>query len=595
MPEAITKYRDTSYPLSTLVAEIDRGAIALPEIQRPFVWTNSQVRNLFDSLYRGFPVGQIMFWETGAHSGNRQVGTTQKRAAPRLLLVDGQQRLTGIYAVMTGVEVLDEVYRSRRIRLAFRPRDGRFAVATAATDRDPEYLPDVTELLGGDVPQRRLVRSFLERLGSAYGDLEEDTADQLGDALDRLGSLGQVQLSAVELDATADEEEVADIFVRINSEGTELDQGDFLLTLMSVWWNEGRRALDEFAKASQVPPQGNTPSPFNHHFRPQPDQLLRVSASVAFRRGRLKSVYQTLRGKDLDTGEITMHRREANFARLAEVQERVLDLHNWHEFVRVLETAGFRSNKQIGSQLAISVAYALWLIGRERGVERRTAENVTARWFLMSQITGRYSGSPETRIEQDLHSLSEGQDPDSWVAALERILELEFSEEFFTLRLPDELNARSWRNRALNGYDAALVILDAPVLFSPTDESVRARLDPSVVSVRGIERHHLFPRDHLATLHGVSGQKLNSIANRPANAAWVDWIENTDISNAPPADYWQAHAARLDPEQLAEQMRVHALPDGWHEMEYDKFLDARRPLMADVIHDAYQRLKSRLP
>jgi hypothetical protein len=78
MPEALTQYRDTTYVLGTLVAEIGRGAVALPDIQRPFVWSGTQVRNLFDSLYRGFPVGQVMFWETGAQNDSRHIGVDAK-------------------------------------------------------------------------------------------------------------------------------------------------------------------------------------------------------------------------------------------------------------------------------------------------------------------------------------------------------------------------------------------------------------------------------------------------------------------------------------------------------------------------------------
>ena len=595
MAQAITRYRDTSYPLSTLVAEIERGAIALPELQRPFVWSSTQVRNLFDSLYRGFPVGQIMFWETGADGRARQVGVGGKTTAPRLMLVDGQQRLTGLYAVITGREVLDDEYRTRRIRLAFRPRDGSFAVATVATDRDPEYLDDVTELLAPGASTLRVVQRFLRRLDDAYDAVSEEEADALASSLDRLSALGQVSLSAVELDAAADEEEVADIFVRINSEGTSLDQGDFLLTLMSVWLPERRRELDEFARHARITPEDGRPSPFNHHFRPQPDLLLRVAASVAFRRGRLKTVYQLLRGKDLETSEIRDELREQRLGELTAAQDDALNLHHWHEFLRALETAGFRSSRQIGSELAISVAYALWLIGRQQQVPPRLAENLIARWFLMSQMTGRYSGSAETRIEQDLRLVTEAGGATGWVEALEGTLSLEMSEDFFAQRLPEALDARSWRNRALAGYDAALVILDAPALFSPTNERVRSRLDPSVVSVRGVERHHLFPRTYLSRLYGVTGQRLNSIANRPANAAWVDWIENTDISGAAPAEYWEQHIQRLNSDQVDEQMRLHALPEGWHQMSYEKFLDARRPLIADVVRDAYRKLVSQQP
>lgn len=595
MGEAITRYRNTSYPVSTLVAEIERGAIALPELQRPFVWSSTQVRNLFDSLYRGFPVGQIMFWETGANGQARQVGMNGKTAAPRLMLVDGQQRLTGLYAVITGRAVLNDEYRTQRIRLAFRPRDGSFEVATSYTDRDPEYLADVTELLGPDTSTLRVVKRFLARMEQTHGALAEEDAEALAAGLDRLSSLGQVSLSAVELDAAADEEEVADIFVRINSEGTSLNQGDFLLTLLSVWLPERRRELDVFARQARRPPEHKKPSPFNHHFRPQPDLLLRVAASVAFRRGRLKTVYQLLRGKDLESGEIRDELRDERLAQLADAQDAVLNVHNWHEFLRVLETAGFRSDSQISSEFAVAGSYGLWLIGKQQHVPPRLAENVIARWFLMAQMTGRYSGSAETRMERDLRLVSEPGGATGWVDALERTLALEMSEEFFAKRLPDDLDARSWRNRALAGYDAALVILDAPVLFSPTNERVRARLDPSVVSVRGVERHHLYPRAHLSQLHGITGQRLNSVANRPANAAWVDWIENINIAAAPPSVYWDAHTQRLSHDQLEEQMRLHALPAGWQNMAYDKFLDARRALMAEVVGDAYQRLVGQSP
>ena len=93
---AITVFKDSSYSLSTLLEEIDRGEIALPDIQRPFVWNPAKVRDLFDSMYRGFPVGNLLFWATGAEMGARRIGTHAHEAAPRLMIVDGQQRLTSL-------------------------------------------------------------------------------------------------------------------------------------------------------------------------------------------------------------------------------------------------------------------------------------------------------------------------------------------------------------------------------------------------------------------------------------------------------------------------------------------------------------------
>lgn len=594
MADALTQYRDTAYPLATLVAEIRRGAIALPDIQRPFVWHNTQVRNLFDSLYRGFPVGQVMFWETGADLETRTIGVGAKASVPRLVIVDGQQRLTAVFAVMTGTPVVDEKYRERDLKLAFRPRDGKFDVPTAATKQDPEYLPDVTSVFTKS-SSRRLVNDFLERLSAARGgELDDTETDQLADAIDRLGSLGQFPMQVVELNANIDEESVADVFVRINSAGTDLDQADFILTLMSVWAPEGRKELEVFAKECTIPHAiGSARTAFNHHIQPGPDQLVRVVVAAAFGRGQLKSVYQVLRGKNPETGESSTAQREANFAQLADAQSRVLDLHNWHEFLHAIEAAGFRSGKQVMSRFALFVTYALWLEGRQRGVPPRARQNIMSRWFFMSQVTGRYSGSSESQFDKDLRMVAETAGADGWTGVLEEALSLQMSEDFFVNRLPSDLNARSWRNRALNAYEASLVILEAPMLFSPTAETVSARLDPQVVSVRGVERHHLFPKAWVRRTFGVSGNTLNGLADRPANASWVDWIENSEISDRSPSEYFERHASRLSDEQLAKQMRLHGLPNGWHEMDYDKFLEARRVLMAGVIADGYRRLMDR--
>src|SRR5215213_5587939 len=106
------------------------GDIGLPDIQRPFVWSNAKVRDLFDSMYRGFPVGYFLFWENGTAGGVKHIGTDGKRhTTPSRLIVDGQQRLTSLYAVFRGQKVLDDAYKERQIEIAFRPRDGQFEVS----------------------------------------------------------------------------------------------------------------------------------------------------------------------------------------------------------------------------------------------------------------------------------------------------------------------------------------------------------------------------------------------------------------------------------------------------------------------------------
>ncbi len=129
-----TLYRDTGYTLTHLVEEIRHGNIALPDIQRPFVWKAAKVRDLFDSMYRGYPIGTLMLWETGASVGTRQVGGGESDRVPRLLIVDGQQRLTSLYAVMTGSKVVTPSFQQGKIRIAFRPSTETFEVTDAAIE-----------------------------------------------------------------------------------------------------------------------------------------------------------------------------------------------------------------------------------------------------------------------------------------------------------------------------------------------------------------------------------------------------------------------------------------------------------------------------
>jgi hypothetical protein len=583
---AVTLFKDTTYSLSTLIEEIRRGEIALPDIQRPFVWSTAKVRDLFDSMYKGFPVGYLLFWATGAESGARQIGVDGKQAAPRLLIVDGQQRLTSLYAVLTAHKILREDYTESRISLAFRPSDARFEVSDAAIERSSDFLPSISVLWDAEGSRRQAVRSFLKRLGAHRGALSDEEADRLEDAIDRLYDLRNYPFKVVELGPEVDEEQVAEVFVRINSEGVTLNQADFILTLMSVFWEKGRRQLEEFSRACKQPSASGA-SPFNHFIQPQPDQLLRVGVALAFRRAVLKHVYSVLRGKDLDTGVITPKRRERQFETLREAQEYSLDLLNWHEYLKCLARAGFRSSRMISSQTAVVYSYALWLIGRrDYEVSRARLRDVMARWFFMAHTTSRYSGSPESTFENDLTRLRgvEHGDSDGFCAALDKTVSDTFTSDFWTITLPNELDSSAAKSPSLLAHLAALNVLDADVLFSRM--KVRELLEPAVALKKGLDRHHLFPRAYLKRI-GVSDTKQ---VNQIANMALLEWWENIDISDAAPADYWPEYERRMDADRLAAQMHWHALPPGWHEMLYPQFLDQRRRLMAAVVREAFQRL-----
>jgi hypothetical protein len=580
-----TLYSDTNYSLTHLVEDIKHGRLALPDIQRPFVWSSAKARDLFDSMYRGYPVGTLMLWETGADVGIRQIGLDESERAPQLLIVDGQQRLTSLFAVLTGRPVLTKAFEEKRIRIAFRPADETFEVADAAILRDPEYVPDITTLwIEG---YNATVREFLARISEARAtEPNQADLDELRDRIDRVRDLRDFRFQVVALRAAASEEQVAEIFVRINSEGVQLNQADFILTLMSVHWEKGRRELEAFSRAA-VDPSVSGPTPKNPFLAPSPDQLLRVAVALAFRRARLQYVYNILRGKDLETGRVSLGRRQEQFVVLAGAQEQVLALSNWHEFLKCLTAAGFRSRKMITSDNALLFSYALWLIGRrDFGLDLASLRSVIGRWFFMAHTTGRYTSSPETQLESDLGRIANlpTGDGNAFIAELDRLVAANFTGDYWEISLPNRLDTSSPRSPVLFAYLAALNLLDAEVLFSGI--RVKDLLDPGVTAPRSIERHHLFPKNHLARI-GITGTKQ---VNAIANMAFVDWPQNAKISDSSPIHYWPLMIEGQDPARLKRQEYLHALPVGWEQLDYATFLERRRTLLARVVRDGFATL-----
>ncbi len=582
---AVTVFKDSSYNLTGLLERIERGEIGLPDIQRPFVWSNAQVRDLFDSMYKGFPVGYLLFWSTGADVTSRQIGVDAKQTVPDLLVVDGQQRLTSLFAVMCGQAVLRKDYSEARIRVAFRPDDAKFEVTDAAVENDPEFIPDISVVFEGSFHSftRQYLRRIEEYRGGKLGDEEEN---RLVDAIDRLKDLQNYPFQAIELDRSISEEDVADVFVRINSKGKQLNKSDFILTLMSVFREKERRELEAFARAAKVPTTGPS-SPFNHFIEPSPDQLLRTSVGLAFRRARLQYVYSILRGKDLETGEFSGERREQQFGLLEEAQAATLDLGNWHEFLKCLQRAGFRSSRMISSETALMYCYTIWLIGRrDYGVALQPLREVISRWWFMAHTTGRYTGSSETQLEADLNRLRDipTGDAKGFCDLLDRLIGDTFTNDYWAITLPNRLDTAAAKSPPLAAYWAALNLLDAEMLFS--ELKVSAMLDPVVTPIKDMERHHLFPRAHLARGGITERSRVNAIANM----AFVDWSDNIAISDRDPAEYWSEATARTNAERIERQRFWHALPVGWEQLDYDEFCEKRRKLIAAVTHQGFNLL-----
>jgi len=506
-----TVFTKVDYDLGSLVKYIALGEIGLPDIQRPFVWKNAKVRDLFDSMYRGYPVGYLLFWQNALATDTRTIGADTKQKPPRLVIVDGQQRLTSLYAVIKGIQVLRQNFENEAIQIAFNPLVEKFEVADAAIRRDKSYLTDISTLWSDKTDLFEVVDDYLSGLTSTR-EVSEEEKKRVRKAISKLQGLLSFPFTALELDANISEEDVSDVFVRINSKGTPLNQADFILTLMSVFWDEGRAELERFCREARKPSKG-TASPYNYFIEPSPDQLLRVSVGLAFKRARLKYVYSILRGKDLETEQFSDDRRLDQFELLKDSQKRVVNLQYWHDFMACIRLAGFRSGAMISSQNNLLFSYLLYLMGRtEYKVPEYDLRTVIARWFFMSSVTGRFTGSPESAMEFDLARFREVKSSGEFINALNQICDIALTSDFWNVTLPNDLATSSPRSPSLFAFQAAQVILDARVLFSKA--RVSDLLDPALHAHRSaVERHHLFPKGYLKTLGITEIRDTNQIAN----------------------------------------------------------------------------------
>jgi hypothetical protein len=293
-----------------------------------------------------------------------------------------------------------------------------------------------------------------------------------------------------------------------------------------------------------------------------------------------------LRGKDLDSGDFSIERREKQFQNLQIAQSKVLNIVNWHEFIKSIKQAGFARHDYISSDNNLLYAYIFFLIGREDiKMDLYDLKKLIAKWFFMCSITGRYTGSPETAMESDLARLRGIETPEQFKKVLDEIIDGQLTNDFWSLTLPMDLSTSSSTSPSLYAYYAAQYIIGANGLFSKL--KISDLLQEGLRSKKSaLERHHLFPKAWLER-NGVSDQTQR---NQIANYALVEWNDNINISDAEPSKYLPNYLSRLTNEDKVKMYYWHALSEKWEQMDYFDFLTDRRKRIALVVKDAYETI-----
>jgi len=592
------KYAVNQQLIETLLAWVNSGEIAIPEIQRPFVWDSSKVRDLMDSLYQGYPIGYVIAWRNPnvrLKDGSLSEG--------KKILIDGQQRVTALTAAILGQYVVNKTYERVKIKIAFHPIDERFEVQNPAIIKDKTWLPDISQAINGD----------LFEIADQYFELNPDVdKKQVRNAFSNLMNIPKKQIGIIELAADLDIETVTEIFIRINSKGVVLTQADFAMSKIAsnteYKGNELRKAIDYFCHLAIAPEfykhivendKEFATTDFFHKMQwlrtenedlydPDYNDLIRVAFTTQFNRGRLSDLVSLLSGRNFETRTYEDAIAEQSFANLTVGVNNFINETNFKRFLMIIKSAGFISPKLIRSQNAINFAYILYLKLKELGVNSVAIESYVRRWLVYSILTGRYSGSPESAFDYDIKQIS-SKPFDQYLKEKE---DGELSDAFWNASLPQSLDTSVASSPYFHVFLASQVKANDRGFLS------KDVLVGDLISLRG-DIHHLFPKDYLKK-NGLDRSKYNQIANY----VYMQSEINIKVGNKPPKDYFETVKTQMlngiqqvsglsNEQQLLDNLKMNCVPLEIQQMgieDYNEFLTLRRQLMATKIKEYYHSL-----
>lgn len=594
------KYSVNQHLIETILAWVNSGEIAIPEIQRPFVWDSSKVRDLMDSLYQGFPIGYVIAWRNPnvkLKDGSLSEG--------KKVLIDGQQRVTALTAAILGQYVINKNYQRIKIKIAFNPIEERFEVQNPAILKDKTWLHDITDAFSGKVSLLKLVRDY----STLNPEVDEDLIEN---SFSRLISIVKKPIGMIELAPELDIETVTEIFIRINSKGVVLSQADFAMSKIASdtenGGNELRKAIDYFCHLAIAPD-------FYKHivdndkdfaqtdffqkmswlktenedlYDPSYNDLIRVAFTSQFNRGRLSDLVSLLSGRNFETRTFETEIAEQSFQKLKNGVNNFINETNFKRFLMIVKSAGFISPKLIRSQNALNFAYIVYLKLKELGVNSVAIESYVRKWLVYSILTGRYSGSPESTFDFDIKQISQKPFGDY----LKEKEEGELSDAFWNASLPQSLDTSVASSPYFHVFLASQVKSNDRGFLS------RDVLVSDLISLRG-DIHHLFPKDYLSK-NGLDRSKYNQIANY----VYMQSEVNIKVGNKPPKDYFDLIKTQMqDGNQLVsglsteqeffDNLKMNCVPIEIMKMgidDYQEFLTLRRKLMAQKIKEYYHSL-----
>ena len=596
----MAKYSVNNEAVESLLSWIKSGEIAIPEIQRPFVWKPAKARDLIDSLYKGYPVGYIITWR------NPDVKLKNgELSAGKKVLIDGQQRITALTAAIVGQRVLNKHYKETNIRIAFNPLTETFDVLNRAYERSPQWINSIHPILNGEMPASRARKDYM----ALNPDEDEELIEE---RIDKLKEIKNKRVGIIELDHSLDIDTVTEIFIRINQKGVVLSNADFVMSKIASdeahGGNKMRKLVDYFCRLI-------VDKDFNKHIldndRPFaesdyykgikwmatgsdklyiPDYVdaLRVAFTFQFSRGKFSDLVALLSGRNFEERTYEDKIAEASYQKLSEGLMQFVNQTNYQRFLMIIQSASIYDPKRISSKTSLNIAYALYLKLRQEGKDEPEIQHYVRRWFVLSLLIGRYSGSSESAIDEDIKLINQK----GIAAHLEQMEQAHLGDGFWDYRLVSDLESSSINNNAYNVYLAAQSYFKAPAFLSK-DMPISSLLEQ-----RG-DIHHLFPKQYLID-HGHLPKSYNQVAN----FTYTEQQANIKLGKLSPVEYLAEVRQQIEngervissltsTAELSENLNLNDIPEKFLTATHNHFSDflaQRRSLMALKIKSYYEQL-----
>lgn len=601
-------YKITQYSVNSILADVQNDKIAIPQMQRPFVWKDKQVKDLIDSLYRGYPIGYLIVWQ------NSEVKIRfGRQASGKKILIDGQQRITALMSSVLGKEVLDDAYHTRKIQIAFHPfaedESEQFEVWNEKMREDTRWIPDISVMFQRGFSYRQFEQNYIKENKAAGFDIDTRQLDQ---KITQLKNIVTNDVGVIELSFLIDIDIVTEIFLRINTQGKALTQEDFAMSKIAVFEDEKgdslRKTIDYFCHLCYEPTflrvlqdgeQQFVQSVYGQkivwtgqvsqtYYVPSYADLLKSVCLVEFGKGKIGELVHILSGKDGKKKTANMELAKKGFETLQEGVFAYVEEENFVSFLEAIKECGFASEKLLPSQATLNYLYAFYLkVRKVTSWDKTKTKAFFKRWFVMSLLTQRYQTTAETTIGKDMQQI-EQVDP---MELLEQIEKKQLSQKFFETTLKGKLKTTGTRSIHYSLYVASLVATNTKALYSK-DKTVRQLIEEKN------EKSVLFSKSYLQK-NDAKGD-VNDIAN----FVFFDKEVKAQLKRKAPGEYMEMLLSCCENEQpigdeiltkeeLTKSIKEHAIPPTTFEMwpsQFALWCEARRTLIAKKIEEYYRGL-----